>query len=608
MLSGSFATLILRDTGGGEGDPRSFDGHTGRVTQLAWSDDGRRALSGSEDRTLRLWEVADGRPLLTLEGHEAVITALAVDWRHDRVLSGAKDGSVWLWSLEKAGRLRRFQGHLKAITALSLDRAGRLALSASADGTVRLWEVASGRCLFTHAIGSGAVTQGALAADGHHVLAMDDRWRMKLWSIHPEKRERAPFMLSRIRDSETVLATQTAYDQEIEAARRALKVRDAALALEHVRNARAQTGFDRGAEAMAICARLCRLLPRHRLRGAWEYFVVPDRHPELNDVLFDEDGRFLFSGGGDGRLCRWDLETGRLSRQVSFPGGAVDAIDLSYNGEIAAAALADHTVRLWDPRSDDGAGTVLRGHEGPVTAVVMSVDGRHVLSGGADKTVRLWDVASGVVLKTLKGPWDTVTSVALSFDGAYALAGSRDGTLKIWNLARTEQSKHNCEGHQGPVTAISLRLDGRMVLTGSEDGTLKLWDVATGFCQRTFESDGRVVASVVLSQDGRHALSGGKNGTIRIWEVETGRCLFTLEGHDKGVCALRFNRDTGFFLSGGRDGVIKQWVLDWSFAKGEEPDRGEGEALDGEKKPEETGKVAEESGWLGGVMKTIFKK
>ncbi len=87
---------------------RTFTGHEIRVSSVALTPDGRRALSGSTDKTLRLWDLASGAQLRLFEGHRAPVTAVAVtpDGRH--ALSGLYDGTLRLWDLESGAELAAF--------------------------------------------------------------------------------------------------------------------------------------------------------------------------------------------------------------------------------------------------------------------------------------------------------------------------------------------------------------------------------------------------------------------------------------------------------------------------------------------------------------------
>ena len=105
--------------------------------------DGRRALSGSDDRTLRLWDLETGAELRRFEGHEDWVTSVTVLADGRRALSGSEDKTLRLWDLETGAELRRFEGHERGHQR---DGAGRRAARALGirDQTLRLWDLETG--------------------------------------------------------------------------------------------------------------------------------------------------------------------------------------------------------------------------------------------------------------------------------------------------------------------------------------------------------------------------------------------------------------------------------------------------------------------------------
>jgi WD40 repeat protein len=150
---------------------RRFEGHTGQVLGVAFASDGRHAVSGGTDLVLRVWEVKTGRELRRLEGHTALVLSVtgSPDGRH--VLSTSRDGSVRLWDVESGKEVRRFEGHNGWVMAAVLSPDGRRVLSGGADHTVRLWDTASGKELRRFAGHTTMVLRVAFSPDGRWALS-----------------------------------------------------------------------------------------------------------------------------------------------------------------------------------------------------------------------------------------------------------------------------------------------------------------------------------------------------------------------------------------------------------------------------------------------------
>jgi WD40 repeat protein len=162
-LTASASEIWLWNTGNGH-QIRRFSGHKRLVNAAAFSPDGRRVLSAAWDNSARLWDVSTGDELLRLEGHsEGVHSAVfSPDGRY--IVTGSEDKTVRLWDAASGAQLRQFSGHSGAVIQVTVSDDGRFLLSASADQTARLWDIASGEelCkLISFQDGSWAVVDSA---------------------------------------------------------------------------------------------------------------------------------------------------------------------------------------------------------------------------------------------------------------------------------------------------------------------------------------------------------------------------------------------------------------------------------------------------------------
>jgi WD40 repeat protein len=407
---------------------RTFEGHEGTVFSARLSADGRFALSGSSDRTLKLWSVptavsaslvvsrgeATARMVRsTTEYRRALTAARQALVEHDavtacRCLRTARNQSGYQWADDAVEEWSRLYVQLRrkslqdawqkaslAGDKVCLSADGRYALSASEDNTVKLWGVATGRCVRTFEGHVGPVNAVCLSADGRHALSGSSDHTIRLWEV--------------------------------------------------------ATGR-------------CIVIFRGHYRSV---------DSVVHAVRLSADGRYAVSGSSDRTLELWEVASGRCLRAFEGHAGKVLSVCLSTDGRCALSGSEDSTLKLWEVATGRCLHT-FEGHGGAVFSVCLSTDGRYALSGSSDRTLKLWEVATGRYVRTFEGHAGTVFSVCLSTDGRYALSGSGDLTMKLWEVT-TGRCVRTFEGHAGWVTSVCLSADGRYALASCAGRRAHLW-------------------------------------------------------------------------------------------------------------------------------------
>lgn len=117
---------------------RTLAGHTSDVTAVAVTSDGRLAVSGSWDKTLKMWDLATGAEVRTLEGHANCVWAVAVTPDGKLAVSGSGDSTLKVWDLATGAEVRTRTGHLGKVSAVVVTPDGKLAVSGSSDTTLKV--------------------------------------------------------------------------------------------------------------------------------------------------------------------------------------------------------------------------------------------------------------------------------------------------------------------------------------------------------------------------------------------------------------------------------------------------------------------------------------
>jgi serine/threonine protein kinase/WD40 repeat protein len=289
------------------GEVAALAGHTDTIWSVALSPDGTRALSGSEDNTIRLWDLTKHEELRTIKGHRGVINAVAFLPDGHRAVSGSDDKTLRLWNLDTGDDIWRVEGKTGVVQAVSILPGGDSALTADGDRLLRSWRLKDGQELRRYEGHKGLARCVIALADGRHAVSAGDDRVIRHWDLQAG-----------------------AQDGELSGHGDAV----IGLAVSGDGKRLVSSSFDK-------TVRVWDLPERKELRRLQGHEGI------VNAVDLSADGRWALTGGDDGTVRLWHVESGKQIHSLSGHTGAVKAVALAPDARQAVSGGNDGKLRLW---------------------------------------------------------------------------------------------------------------------------------------------------------------------------------------------------------------------------------------------------------------------
>ena len=241
-----------------------FNGHAAPVFAVAFSRDRYTLASGSDDTTVKVWDIRNSQEKCTFRGHTNAVYSVAFSPDGYTLISGSYDGNIKVWNLYNRAEKFTLKGHSNPVTSVAFSPDGKIIASGSRDTTIQLWNAVTGEAIHTIESHSRWVNCIAFSQDGKFLASGSADNTIKLWDINTQQ----------------------------------------------------------------------------------EKYTFSGHTGAISSLTFSYDGQILVSGSKDATIKFWDIATGQEINHEEGHSGEIYAVIFSQDGQIFATSSED-CIKIW---------------------------------------------------------------------------------------------------------------------------------------------------------------------------------------------------------------------------------------------------------------------
>ncbi len=289
------------------GHTSTLTGHFGEVNSLAFSPQGNTFASGSDDKTIKIWDLNTEKEIRTLYGHKDFVYSVAISPDGHTLVSGSKDNTIKVWNLSMGKEIRSLIGHSSYINSVTISPDGQTLVSGSYDKTIKVWNLNTGKEIRTLVGHKGEVLSVAISPSREKIASASADKTIKVWNLNTGKEIR----------------TLKAHSSDVNA-----------LAIS-------PNG------QLLVSASDDKTLKVWNLNTGKEIRTLTGHSADVNAVAFSPDGEKIATGSDDKTIKIWNLHTGEELDTLKGHSGEVYAVAFSPDGKTLLSASADKTIKIW---------------------------------------------------------------------------------------------------------------------------------------------------------------------------------------------------------------------------------------------------------------------
>jgi WD40 repeat protein len=492
-------------------------GHTGAVWSITSTSDNLVCFSGSEDKTIIVWDGLTLQKKAVLTGHTNTINVLEITKDNKYLISGDWNGKLFVWDWKESTKVGEFVGHTGGVYCNLKTKAGDILVTGSGDYTAKVWNMNTRALIASLDCNGSSVFGIALTSDEKTLITGGWDGNIRAWDFV------AKSLTSTTEGKAGVI------------------------------------------QSMAITPNMKFLIfgTRNNIVKVWnwpektEYFSYLEHNNWVRNLATTQDNKFFITASADRTVRLINILEKEEEFNFDKNDGYVFGLHLSVDGTILYSGASDNILRKRIIGKTNKV-NIMEGHSKCVMSIAITSNSLYIVSGSEDKTVRVWSLNELKEVACLTNHQETVWGVAVTENIKYFLSVSGDKNVMVWNFHDYSLAQ-TFTGHTNPIFCVHCSSDSKLAATGGQDKVLMLWDLNEMKLVKKFEGHTDTIFTVKFTETSQELISGAADYTIRVWSVKNLSIIKKYDTKSGMIESLAVSRDEQYMILGDRANSVYLW-------------------------------------------------